>query len=359
MTVANSKLADAAEREPLEMAPSCTSQGAHSLGAGEGGSVTGDERAISLQGVFAFLAETPDLDALKNRYPTLSIDILQAYFAEAAGIAAGDVRRDGPDALEEEQQVVRRRKSATDTDIVRTHGLPEADGSLHKGNIFRALLRPLKPGRLLDLGAGKGNFALSAAEMGWQVTAVDARTVRWPSAEAADSTTADLIRSIRWVQADVREFPIDRGEYDLICMLGLLHHLELADQTALLKRCGGTLLLLDTRIAPAIVDRDGAFEGMIVREHGETREERDQVPTAAWGNALSFRHTEESLLRLVRDCGYAQVMLMRPPHRRDYTYYLCLPAVKSHESAGSRRRASGAEGDETTGTRKNRRSRRP
>ena len=104
-----------------------------------------------------------------------------------------------------------------------------------------------------------------------------------------------------------------------------MHHLEVADQRDLLRRCAGTLLLLDTRIAPALLDQQDGYEGMAVREHGATVEERDQVPTAAWGNAVSFRHTEESLLRLLRDCDYAQVMPMRPPHRRDYTFYLCFP----------------------------------
>ena len=41
---------------------------------------------------------------------------------------------------------------------------------------------------------------------------------------------------------------------------------------------------------------------------------------------LSFQHTEESLLRLVFDSGYIKMMQMRPPHREDYTFYLCLPA---------------------------------
>jgi SAM-dependent methyltransferase len=240
-----------------------------------------------------------------------------------------------------EAKMVRRRKSANQTEIARTHGLPEPDGSLHKGNIFRALLTPLRPGRLLDLGAGKGNFSLTATELGWQVTAVDARTVRWPDADAeSDPETAARIRGIRWVQADVREFPIAQEEYDLICVLGLLHHLEVPDQIALLQRCAGTLLLLDTRIAPAIVDRVDDYEGMVVREHGETRDERDAVPTAAWGNALSFRHTEESLLRLVRGCGYAQVMPMRPPHRRDYTFYLCLPPLAEPGAGKPQRRAA-------------------
>jgi hypothetical protein len=69
------------------------------------------------------------------------------------------------------------------------------------------------------------------------VTAVDARPVRWPDADAeADPAAADLIRTIRRVKADVREFPIEPGEYEygLVCVLGLLHHHEVAAQVSLL-----------------------------------------------------------------------------------------------------------------------------
>ncbi len=159
---------------------------------------------------------------------------------------------------------------------------------------------------------------------------VDARTVLWAGDDAEpDPTLADLIRSVRWVQADVREFPIEERECDLVCVLGLLHHLEVADQVSLLKRCSTMPTLLDTRMAKAVVDVEGPYEGTQIHEHGETREERDTVPQASWGNPLSFQHTEESLLRLVLDCGYIKMMQMWPPHRDDYTFYLCLPASSS------------------------------
>src|SRR4051794_28795646 len=118
--------------------------------------------------------------------------------------------------------MIHRRKGIAPAAFAKSHGLPPADGALHKGNIFRALLAPLQPGRMLDLGAGKGNFSLSAAELGWQVTAVDARTVRWPNAESEqDAVVAARIRAIQWIQADVRTFPIAADDYDLICILGL------------------------------------------------------------------------------------------------------------------------------------------
>jgi SAM-dependent methyltransferase len=296
-----------------------------------------EETTVPLNTVLEFLARRPDVEALRGEFPNLTADDVKAYFANA---------RD----LIQRAPTVHRRKSANQPDMVRTHGLPEPDGSLHKGNIFRALLGPFKPGKMLDLGAGKGNFSLSAAQMGWQVTAVDARSARWPDADQeADAEIADLIRSIRWIQADVRQFPIAPGDYDLICILGLLHHLEVPDQVDLVRRCAGTPLLIDTRIAPSNVDREGPYEGMVVREHGEDREERDLVLTAAWGNATSFRHTEESLLRLIRDCGFPQAMTMRPPHRRDYTFYLCLPRNAEAKPGSAGRRAKKVVGQDRGG----------
>jgi 2-polyprenyl-3-methyl-5-hydroxy-6-metoxy-1,4-benzoquinol methylase len=136
---------------------------------------------------------------------------------------------------------------------------------VNKEMIFRALLAPFAPGRLLDLGAGKGNFALIAAGLGWKVTAVDARTVRWPDLAESDPTTRALIASVRWVQADVRELSIPTGAYDLICILGLLHHLEIHDQVDLLRRCAGTLLRLDTHTISATVDREGTTPAGLCR----------------------------------------------------------------------------------------------
>lgn len=294
-----------------------------------------DGARVDGEAIFSYLAKNPDIAGLMHEYPQLTADDLRASFAQAR-------------SLVQDATTVTFKKGANRTVFPRTHGLPAPDPSIHKGNIFRTLVGLLKPGKLLDLGAGKGNFSLSAAQLGWTVTAVDARTVRWPDAEAEpDPVIADLIRSVRWVQADVREFPIREREYDLVCVLGLLHHLEVSDQLSLLKRCSTMPTLLDTRIAKALVDIEGPYEGMLIREHGETREERDAVPQASWGNPLSFQHTEESLLRLVLDCGYIKMMQMRPPHRQDYTFYLCLPSSsgRSTERRARRkeRRTSGGE----------------
>lgn len=180
---------------------------------------------------------------------------------------------------------------------------------------------------MLDLGSGPGQYAIEAARLGWDVTAVDARTARTPDPEAEENADrAELIRSIDWVQADVREFPT--VGYDLICVFGLLHHLEVDDQVDLLSRCSSTLTLLNVRIAPEITATEGSYEGRYHREPGETREERDELPAVAWGNEKSFVHAEDSLLRLLRECGFIKVMPMRPPHSLNYTFYMCLPAPR-------------------------------
>jgi SAM-dependent methyltransferase len=230
------------------------------------------------------------------------------------------------------------------------HGLPDPDPSIHKRNIIRALVRLFKPGEMLDLGAGKGNFSLSAAEPGCTVTAVDARTVRWADADAEpDPAAAGLIRTMRWVMADVRKSPIEPGEYEygLVCVLGLLHHHEVAAQVSLLKRCSTMPTLVDTRIAKAIVDVEGHYEGMLILEHGETRDQRDALPQASWGNPYSFQNTEEALLRLVLGCGYVKIMQMRPPHRIDYTFYLCLPSYGKSEDKLARHRERRAKRKQT------------
>lgn len=205
-------------------------------------------------------------------------------------------------------------------------GLPEPDESVSRRQIFRSLVSPLKPGKMLDLGAGPGHYSIDATQLGWEVTAVDARTMRTPDAEAEKNPKrAELIRRVNWVQADIREFPIN-GEYDLICVFGILHHLEVNDQVKILSRCSDTLTLMNVRIAPEITAAEGPYEGRYHNEPGETREERDQLPAISWGNEVSFLHTEGSLLGLIRDCGYSKVMPMRPPHSPNYTFYLCLPS---------------------------------
>ena len=181
---------------------------------------------------------------------------------------------------------------------------PEGYDSAVRLEIFDRLLRTMKPGRLLDLGAGHGAFAEHAAKLGWQVTAVDARTERFPWTEG-----------IEWIEADLREYPI--GKPDVICLLGVLYHLELGDQIELLKKCAGTPTILDTHVTgSATVTIDG-YDGWFF-------EEELAAATASWGNERSFWPTRVALRQMLADCGYSSVLALEPDYYPNRTFYLCL-----------------------------------
>jgi SAM-dependent methyltransferase len=195
---------------------------------------------------------------------------------------------------------------------------------------FVSILGALPAGRLLDLGAGHGTFSRIASAMGWEVTAFDVRSVRFPS----DA------RGIRWVTGDVLDLVVAPGDFDLILCLGLLYHLELEDQITLLRKLSTTTLLLDTHASTEldpqlnphrnwlgeIVEVNG-YRGRYYSEvKGVAEQERKQVATAAWGNARSFWATEESLVAMLHDCGFATVMTDTAAHEYARSFQLCLPA---------------------------------
>ncbi len=186
------------------------------------------------------------------------------------------------------------------------------DGSDRRLAVFRDILRPMRPGRLLDLGTGHGRFALIGQELGWDVTAVDARTTRMP-----------MSAGVTWVEADVRGY--DVGGFDCIALLGLLYHLEFGDVADLLKRCAGTPTILDTHTALAVDRVEGGYDGRTFTEIAEYTPERlTDTATASWGNPTSWWPTRQALVRLLRDSGYRTILVLDPPTMPDRTFYLCL-----------------------------------
>jgi hypothetical protein len=176
---------------------------------------------------------------------------------------------------------------------------------------FRQILGTLAPGRLLDLGAGHGAFSQIGQELGWDVTAVDARTERMPMTDG-----------IRWLQADVRT--VEVAGYECIAILGLLYHLELDDQLALLRRCAGTPTILDTHHTPKPWVTIDGWQGYIFPEAEVTPEELARIPTASWGNTQSFWATRPELIRMLHESGYRTVLALEPPLQPDRNFYLCL-----------------------------------
>jgi hypothetical protein len=180
--------------------------------------------------------------------------------------------------------------------------------------IYQRMLELFRPGRLADLGAGHGTFSVLAADRGWQVTAIDARTQRFPDDPR-----------VTWLHSDVRD--ADLSGFDLVVCLGLFYHLTLADQLDLLKRCSGTPLLLDTHLAVGVSSHALSAE---VDSGGYTGRLYDEVlssPLASWENETSFWPNREGFQRMLEDAGYGVVLTAEPWYLPDRTFFLCLPGL--------------------------------
>lgn len=177
---------------------------------------------------------------------------------------------------------------------------------------FTQLLKLYTPGRVVDLGAGHGAFSCWAADLGWDVTAVDARTERWPDDER-----------IRWVRSDVRT--VDLAPYDLVLCLGLFYHLALDDQLDLLARAAGRPMMLDTHLDHGthdhgLSDRETPRKGYTGRFYTEPK-----ALTSAVGNERSFWPTLATFHRMLHDAGFSTVLTVEPWYLGDRTFFLALP----------------------------------
>ena len=174
---------------------------------------------------------------------------------------------------------------------------------------FKSLISRLSGKRLLDLGCGHGKFSVAAADAGWSVVGVDARTERMPE----DSR-------IEWGQSDIREYPVEN--FDVISVLGLFYHLDQPSQMDLLKRCaksGASVTILDTHVGLSQKASEGGYGGEYYKEPEQG------LSTSSWSNAVSFWPTEESLIKMARDAGFSLIAPVRPPRQKHRTFYICYP----------------------------------
>ena len=189
-----------------------------------------------------------------------------------------------------------------------------ADADEARFRLFDTLLERFPPGRLLDLGTGHGRFAIRAAEAGWEVTATDARTDRFPDSPG-----------VTWRQEDVRD--TDPTGFDLILNLGLLYHLAIDDPLSLLDRSAGTPMILDTPVG--VPDEKGFGLSDTTTQRGYrgrmySEENLQHIPTASWGNDHSFWPTPRALVRMLTERGW-DVFTAQPFYRPSRTFFLCLP----------------------------------
>jgi hypothetical protein len=192
--------------------------------------------------------------------------------------------------------------------------IARAEAGRERQRRFERLLRARPVGSMVDLGSGHGKFAQIAADLGWRVTAQDARGDRFPSDDR-----------IRWEVGDVRD--ADLSGYDLVSCLGLFYHLTLTDQLSLLDRASGTPLILETHVfnkAPSPVRlsepvTEQGYRGAYYREPDQAKHS-----TASWGNDDSFWPRPAALYRMLNERGY-DVLVSTPWVIPTRTFFLCLP----------------------------------
>ncbi|GGS64541.1 methyltransferase [Streptomyces daghestanicus] len=186
-------------------------------------------------------------------------------------------------------------------------------GSAAHGRSLAWLLGRLAPGsRVLDVGSGTGRpTAETLARAGHQVLGVDVSPVMVEL--AARQVPAASFRC-----ADIREFPLDEGSFDAVCVYFALLQLDRAGQTAVLRRLtralrpGGHLVLatvpLDVEAA------EGVFLGQPVRV---TSFPADALAAVAEGAGLEVLERTEDLFTPAHPRAVPEPHLFLHCRRRD------------------------------------------
>lgn len=179
--------------------------------------------------------------------------------------------------------------------------------------IFVEILKTLTPGTLVDLGAGHCAFSVIAHNLGFKVTAVDARTVRVPKGLPSD---------IGFVESNVLN--VDLEQYNAICILGLLYHLTLAEQVELLNKCKNKTVIIDTHLIEKPVVETGGYSGKYYRE-AVSEKQLIENPRAAFTTLQSFWHTYQSFYKLIEHTGFSELTIIKPEHYPYRTFFVCKP----------------------------------
>ena len=125
---------------------------------------------------------------------------------------------------------------------------------------------PLRP-PVLDIGTGKGMAAIELAKRGVPVTSVDVSEEELQMA-FLNARAAEVDSNIRFHIGDANKLPFEDGQFNLVTMINVLHHLEefngiFAEVTRVLEP-GGRFLVADfTDAGFTVLDRIHRDEGRV------------------------------------------------------------------------------------------------
>ncbi len=122
------------------------------------------------------------------------------------------------------------------------------------------------PGRVLDIGTGRGFTAVELARRGAGVTTIDMSEEMLKSAHlhAVDAGVAD---KIEFHLADGGDLPFEEGSFEVVIMINVLHHLE--DPDAVLPEIARVLMSGGRLVVADFTDRGFDILEKIHREEGQ------------------------------------------------------------------------------------------
>lgn len=148
---------------------------------------------------------------------------------------------------------VRREREFHDARFTAGHEARSAD-RFYKVNAasnryFKQEIEAVPPGaRTLDYGCGEGAYAaLHAAHHGHHVTAIDISPVALEHAER-EAQRQGIADRIDFRAMNAEDLDLDSNSFDLVCGLGVIHHLELGpalDEVARVARPSGRTVFLE------------------------------------------------------------------------------------------------------------------
>lgn len=209
-----------------------------------------------------------------------------------------------------------------------TDGGEDPRSALSTKALLKQACGSLSGKRILDLGCLEGGYTAAFANMGAsEAVGIEARKLNFRRCLLVKKCLN--LDNLTFYREDVKNCTRDRlGEFDIVFAAGILYHLD--DPFAFLKNIYGLTLdfaLVDTHVAHKDSWAHSCSEHLIQRTFGGntyvgrvaleyTEKQSGEVENFLWSsysNSTSFWLTEESLVQMLRDVGFEQIVKIYTP----------------------------------------------